>query len=302
MYPSDMDLPRNAPRPPSRWSRRKLLRSGAAVAFGTAAGAGMYASLVEPRWVEFVERTLPVENLPASWQGARLVQLSDLHVGPQVGSDYLIDVFRRVGRLEPEVIAVTGDFVTYSHPAVVDELARVLEHLPRGSRATVGILGNHDYGRGWREPDVASRIQMRARDAGVDVLRNAVHYVDGFGIVGMDELWSRNFKPREALRATPERAALVALSHNPDSVDRRGWEGFRGWVLSGHTHGGQCKPPFLPPPIVPVRNKRYTAGAFDLGDGRHLYINRGLGHALKVRFNARPEVTVFTLRRAATLS
>ena len=72
----------------------------------------------------------------------------------------------------------------------------------------------------------------------------------------------------------------------------------RGWILSGHTHGGQCKPPFLPPPIIPVKNKRYTAGEFDLGDGRPLYINRGLGHLIRARFNARPEVTVFRLRAA----
>jgi predicted MPP superfamily phosphohydrolase len=51
----------------------------------------------------------------------------------------------------------------------------------------------------------------------------------------------------------------------------------------------------LPPPIVPVRNRRYTSGEFDLGDGRHMYINRGLGHLLRVRFNARPEITMFTL-------
>jgi predicted MPP superfamily phosphohydrolase len=67
--------------------------------------------------------------------------------------------------------------------------------------------------------------------------------------------------------------------------------------LSGHTHGGQIKPPFLDPPIIPVRNKRYTAGKFDLGDGRFMYINRGLGYLRRVRFNARPEITVFTLKR-----
>lgn len=85
------------------------------------------------------------------------------------------------------------------------------------------------------------------------------------------------------------------LSHNPDTVDRSGWGGYQGWVLSGHTHGGQCKPPFLPPPLLPVDNRRYTCGEFALGDGRHLYISRGVGHLLQVRINARPEVTLFEL-------
>jgi predicted MPP superfamily phosphohydrolase len=57
------------------------------------------------------------------------------------------------------------------------------------------------------------------------------------------------------------------------------------------------KPPFLPPPLIPVRNRRYTAGAFDVGPGRMLYINRGLGHLVRVRFNVRPEITLFTLQR-----
>ena len=65
-----------------------------------------------------------------------------------------------------------------------------------------------------------------------------------------------------------------------------------------HTHGGQCKAPFLAPPILPVRNKRYSAGEFDVGQGRRMYINRGIGHSIPVRFNARPEITVFTLASA----
>jgi hypothetical protein len=81
-------------------------------------------------------------------------------------------------------------------------------------------------------------------------------------------------------------------------VDLDGWEGFRGWVLSGHTHGGQCKPPFLPPPLLPVKNKRYTSGEFALDRERTLYISRGVGHVLQVRFNVRPEVKLFELQPA----
>ena len=58
------------------------------------------------------------------------------------------------------------------------------------------------------------------------------------------------------------------------------------------------KPPFLPPPLVPVANRRYTQGAFDVGSGRHLYVNPGLGYHRRVRLNVRPEITVFTLLAA----
>ena len=76
------------------------------------------------------------------------------------------------------------------------------------------------------------------------------------------------------------------------------WGGYAGWILAGHTHGGQCRPPFLPPPLIPVRNRRYTSGEFEVGGGRRLYINRGLGYLIRVRFNVRPEVTLFELTRA----
>jgi predicted MPP superfamily phosphohydrolase len=129
-------------------------------------------------------------------------------------------------------------------------------------------------------------------------LRNTRRDVSGLTLVGIDDLWGPNFRPVEATAKLAPDAPVIALCHNPDAADGRVWGNFQGWILSGHTHGGQCKPPFLPPPLLPVSNKRYTAGAFDLGDGRSLYINRGLGHLLRVRFNVRPEITLFTLVRA----
>ncbi len=76
-----------------------------------------------------------------------------------------------------------------------------------------------------------------------------------------------------------------------------GWTDERGWTLAGHTHGGQVKLPFLPPPLLPVRNRRCAAGAVDLGRGRWLYVNRGIGDIVPVRIGVRPEVTVFVLER-----
>jgi predicted MPP superfamily phosphohydrolase len=90
----------------------------------------------------------------------------------------------------------------------------------------------------------------------------------------------------------------IALCHNPDGADHPWLANFRGWMLSGHTHGGQCKAPFMQPPLVPVKNKRYVAGEYELTDSRRLYINRGLGYIERLRFNARPEITAFTLEQA----
>ena len=209
----------------------------------------------------------------------------------------MIDTFRRVSALSPDIVVYTGDFVSY-RDGIVEHAARVYAHAPRGRLATLGILGNHDYGPGWAHPEVAAQLVTMLDGQGIQVLRNELRDVAGLQIVGMDDLWATDIQPARALSAVQRDRASLVLSHNPDSVDLPGWDGYAGWILSGHTHGGQCKPPFLPPPILPVQNARYTAGAFELSGGRSLYISRGVGHLTQVRFNVRPEVTVFDLQPA----
>lgn len=306
-------------------SRRTFIALGAA-AGAMAAGTGLYSWLVEPYWMELVRRPMPLENLPDELVGKTLLQISDIHVGPRVSSEYLIRSFHAASELAPDFVAFTGDFVSFATATELGELARVLRSMPRGRLATVASLGNHDYGRGWRDIGTADRVSRVATDAGIQVLRNETRVVSGLQMAGLGDFWSPEFgvgfghAPNEvALPATHDVASsgsdaaatlrtltpalpTVVLSHNPDVQDRPIWDGVRGWVLAGHTHGGQVKPPFLPPPILPVYNKRYTAGVFDVGPGRTLYVNRGLGFLIQVRLNVRPELTLFTLERATAHS
>jgi len=286
---------------PPRMDRRSFLRRAVAATAAAGAGTVAYTFLVEPRWERVERRDLAVVGLPAALDGRLLVQLSDLHVGPSVSDAHLVECFGRAAALRPDVVVVTGDFLTHRADGGESQYARlrdVLAHVPRGRLATLGILGNHDYGTGWAEPDVAERVVREAERAGVRVLRNEAANVAGLDVVGVDDLWARRANPRAALAARTGSASIV-LCHNPDAVDEHAWWGdYRGWVLAGHTHGGQCKPPFLPPPVLPVKNARYAAGEVDAGQGRTLYVNRGLGHLIGVRFNVRPEITAFTLRRA----
>jgi predicted MPP superfamily phosphohydrolase len=274
-------------------TRRAFLASALA-----APAAALYAWRVEPHWLEVVRRDLPVAGLPPALDGARLVQLSDLHIGSQVDPAFVAAGFARVRALDPDFVVFTGDLVTYAGAPTFDQVGETLPGFPRGRRGTFACLGNHDYGRRWREGVVADRVTAALEDVGVRVLRNERAVVDGLTVVGIDDLWAGHFLPAQAFRGHDPDAPAVALCHNPDAADRAGWGGFRGWILAGHTHGGQCRPPFLPPPLLPVQNRRYTAGEFDLGDGRSLYISRGLGHLERVRFLVRPEVTCFTLRPA----
>jgi uncharacterized protein len=273
---------------------KQLLMAGA----GAAAVAGAYTWLVEPHWVEFVRRRLPVRGLPRDLEGRTLVQLSDIHIGPRVDDRFLTRTFEQVDACRPDLVVVTGDFVSYSTAEHLDQLRRVVEHVPQGRLGTLAVLGNHDYGRKWSELAVGDAVATIVERAGVTVLRNESRIVSGLQVVGVDDFWSPRFDVTRALADRDRDAATVVLCHNPDGADVPGWDDYEGWILSGHTHGGQCKAPFLPPPLLPVKNRRYTAGEFALAGGRRLYINRGLGHLLKVRFNVRPEVTLFHLTAA----
>ncbi|MFM1767806.1 MAG: hypothetical protein RJA22_335 [Verrucomicrobiota bacterium] len=281
---------------PQRLSRRHFLRGTAALTGGLAC-TGLYTWRWEPHWVETVERALPVAGLPRDLQGARLVQLSDLHIGPRVDDAFLRKTFAEVRALAPDFVVYTGDFTSYE-PGILAHAQAMFAHLPLGRRGTFGILGNHDYGPRWGQGPVAAGLAERARAAGVRLLRNESAEAGGLHVVGLDDLWAGQFDVAAGFRDVPAGAATLVLSHNPDTADLRGWDHYTGWILAGHTHGGQCRPPFLPPPLLPVRNRRYTCGEFDLPGGRRLYINRGLGHLIQVRFQVRPEVTVFHLQRA----
>lgn len=275
-------------------TRRAFVRTSLAAA----AGCGLYGWRFEPHWVEVVERPLPIRGLPRALEGATLLQISDVHVGPNVDSEYLIDAFRKAAALNPDFVAFTGDAISYTAAKDFRELRRVFESFPRGRRGTLAILGNHDYGFGWCQPAVADRVERVLDAAGALVLRNDVVELEGLRFVGVDDIWSGRLTAQAVGPLLNREGPSIVLCHNPDAVDLPIFDRYQGWILSGHTHGGQCRPPFLPPPVLPVQNKRYTAGEFELAEGRRLYINRGLGHLWRVRFNVRPEITRFVLHAA----
>jgi hypothetical protein len=278
-------------------TRRQFIIGSTALIAGIA-GTGSYAWFVEPHWLEVVRLRMPVRNLPEELEGATLAHLTDVHVGRDVSDAYVLDTFARVAAANPDIVVVTGDLTAY-HSGVLEQAKRVYSELPHGSLATLAILGNHDYGVGWSDEDHAAKLITALDSLGIRVLSNEVVSVAGLQVAGMDDLWARRFDVRSTLAALDPGGAMLALSHNPDSVDLEGWDGFEGWILSGHTHGGQVRPPFMEPPRLPVQNKLYTCGEFELSGNRRMYIGRGVGHlANQTRFLVRPEVTLFELRSA----
>lgn len=277
------------------FTRRNFLRG---VGGGVAFAGGMYgwATVIEPHWVQVNDQTLSLVGLPESLNGKTLVQISDLHIG-STDEAYLMSTIDAVNTLGGDIIVVTGDIIDHFFPNATDAVGRIFSAMNPGKIATLGCLGNHDYGRRWSEITVADNVTGAMSDCGVGMLRDQRVDVDGLLFYGIDDLWGPKFHAAGVMQDADADRDAVCLCHNPDVCDRRVWSNFRGVVLSGHTHGGQCKPPWMRPPRLPVQNRRYSAGFYDVGSSRTLYINRGLGYGFRARFNCRPEVTRFTLTK-----
>ncbi len=259
----------------------------------------LYAWQIEPFWLEFVNIKMPIKNLPKALIGKTLMQISDMHIGDKFDYNFISDSFKKAQKLNPDFVVYTGDFVSYKSEKQFAQLKEVFQHVVTGKLGTVGILGNHDYGKNWKESNVANAIVDILKVHKVPILRNEQQTFNGLTIIGLDDYWGTNYKPQNALNNINHEMANLVLCHNPDVVDEPVWNNYEGWILSGHTHGGQCKPPFLDAPMLPVKNKKYSAGKIDIEDGRTLYINRALGNLWQLRFNVRPEITVFELEEMA---
>jgi uncharacterized protein len=265
---------------------------------GTGLVTALYAWQVEPFWLEFVHMKMPIKNLPKELVGKTLMQISDMHIGDRFDHNFISNSFKEAQKLSPDFVVYTGDFVSYKSEKQLAQLTTVFQHVVTGKLGTVGILGNHDYGKNWKESEVANKVVHILKDAGVPILRNEQKLLNGLTIIGLDDYWGTNFQPHSVLNEHNPDAANLVLCHNPDVLDEPVWNNYKGWILSGHTHGGQVKPPFLDAPMLPVKNTRYSQGKIDLEDGRIVYINRALGNLWQVRFNVRPEITVFELEEA----
>ena len=290
-------------RPLSRRSFLKIVgASAAASSFGTF-GTFLYAREVEPGWVDVNPIMLKLPRLPAAFDGYRVVHITDLHVDDAwMNRERLTEIVRLVNAQKPDLVAITGDFIT-AHPArfAADTIAalRLLE-APDG---VFGVLGNHDH---WSNATISRQI---LRESGVRELNNSTFSLtrqqQQLHLVGLDDLWPipdqlvalESFRPRLAhLAATlPAGGTAILLAHEPDIAAVSAAVGRFDLQLSGHSHGGQVRVPGHGTLIVPFLAHKYPDGRYQVGSMIQ-YTGRGLGMAFpQVRFNCRPEITVFSL-------
>ncbi len=238
---------------------------------------------------------------------ARIAHISDLHCSPFVLESYLRRCVAAVNRLVPDFVVITGDFITggRSH-------ARGVAGVLAGLRPTVGtlaVMGNHDYGiihpSGRAVGGLADYLQDQlSLEADIFVLRNEIHTFrrgsSAIQFIGLDDYWTQ-FDPRTAFERRDGAVPAVALCHNPDATPQLLRQGVP-WILSGHTHG-KVTPNFaMLDRLMPMEQRNLVAGHYRLGQDQNLYVNRGLGHAWRMRACDRPEITLLTLRRSESLA
>ena len=263
-------------------------------------GVAAWATLVEPRRLRVRRETLRLPHWPAALDGLRLVLVSDLHTGAAHATLERIErVARVVDRLEPDLVALLGDYVddtaTLARPVDEGAVATRLAAM-RGRLGTLAVLGNHD----WRS--AGHRMPVALDAAGVRVLEDdAVRLAREpaeLWVAGLGDPSERAPDVGRALAAVPENATVLLLSHDPDLfpfVPER-----VALTVSGHTHGGQVDLPLVRRFVIPSRfGDRYADGHVIEG-GRHLFVTSGIGtSSLPIRLGATPEVVALTLRAAA---
>jgi predicted MPP superfamily phosphohydrolase len=295
-------LSRKAAAPESP-SRRLFLGRTATVVTSMPFVAGAYGLLYGRLNLETTHRRIRLAKLPKSFAGFRIVQLSDIHIGPFMPEEEIRKYVAIANSLRADLAVLTGDYVTFdptTQQAVVNSLSGL-----KARFGVYGCLGNHDAWTG-----VEDSITELFQAAGFRILRQdrvpiATHG-ESLNLIGTDFQTSRRFGPSApSARILGNIEGLIVpgqvnllLSHNPDTFDRAAELGV-DLSLAGHTHGGQAALEFISPEIAPSRLVTpYVSGWFEKPGGQ-LYVNRGIGtFGVPIRIGAPPEITVFELVRS----
>lgn len=281
-------------------NRRKFIRLAAAVG-----GAALVAdtALIEPNRPRIVRKDIALRRWPARMDGFTIALLSDFHYDPYCSVHPIRSAIGMVNDLHPDLIVLTGDFVSvpfFGDPAAGASHAEPCAQLLRQMHAPhdlVAVMGNHDF---FTDPD---RVTDSLRATGIKVLANqsiAIERDGGrFWLSGVDDVMGKTADLDATLRTVPADEAVVLLAHEPDYADHVSRYAV-DLQLSGHSHGGQVRLPFIRPLYLPSLARKYIWGLYKIG-GLTLYTNPGLGTVdIPVRLNCPPEITLLTLRRAAS--
>ncbi len=247
-----------------------------------------------PNKINISNLSIPLPRLPVEFDSYRIAQLSDFHLGTWLEGQDIIKIVDIVNKLEPDLIAITGDFVNSDPERYAPILIQALSKL-RAADCAVAVLGNHDH---YTDSKIIREVLHRSN---IVELRNRIYPIQRnmayLYLAGIDDRLTRNDDLQSVIDKIPdENSSVILLAHEPDFADISSKSGKFDMQISGHTHGGQICLPFLGNLYLPRLGRKYPSGKYRV-DNMILYTNRGIGTSwLKLRYNCPPEISVFTLR------
>jgi uncharacterized protein len=247
--------------------------------------------------VEFSNIKLHLPGLPEAFNGYRIIQISDFHLGTSLNIEHLDQIIRLINSLNPDLVAITGDFVNHDADKHAPDISRILTQLsPKEYK--IGVLGNHDH---WTD---AEAVRCALKSSSVIELRNSILEIRRNGaslfLAGIDDHLAGHDDLDAIINQLPDQAQAILLAHEPDFAEISAPTGRFSLQLSGHSHGGQIILPMIGAPYLPPLGRKFPAGLYEV-NGMKLYTNRGLGTSwLGLRVNCPPEITCFTLSACQT--
>ena len=276
-------------------SKRDFIKKSINISLVTLAGsATVYGFYSARRGPFIIKHDIYLKNLPDVFENFSIAQISDLHVGPTIKRPYVEHVLEKISRLNPDLIAVTGDLVDGSVKYLKSELQPLKDMTP--SYGTFFVTGNHEYYSGvdqWL--DETDRLGMKNLVNTNELISKAGAQI---AIAGITDLRAHQINPAHrsdpelALRSVPDDITKIVLAHQPNSIHSVHETG-ADLQLSGHTHGGQFWPFTYPVKMI----NPYIAGLHD-HQGTQIYVNRGTGYwGPPLRIGVPSEITLIRLKK-----
>jgi predicted MPP superfamily phosphohydrolase len=298
-------------------------------------GFFLYIYQIEPQWIEIKNIELSLPNLDSEFIGWKMVQISDIHINEWMTQKRLNKIVKLVNQQSPDIVVLTGDFFSQNttelarldgtsfsyrkkrasssfqrlmnkigisteqssdHSFIKDQeiLTKSLINL-KPNYKSFSVLGNHDYAT------EVNLVEQALKDSHIINLKNDFYTFEKnnaiLNIAGVDNVTFRKNNLKKILKNLPEKGTNILLVHEPDYAKHSAKFDRFQLQLSGHSHGGQVRIPFVGAPFLPPNGRTFVEGLYQVKNMIQ-YTNRGVGMAYPyIRFNCRPEITVFTLNR-----
>jgi len=267
-------------------TRRKFIYG----AMGLAAGDAFF---IEPNISWTTNTNLKVPHLPDALKGLKIVHLTDLHYKPDKDEGLLETIIKKVNAISPDLIVLTGDFVDHDTSGIQPMLSYLAQLNTK--HGIFACMGNHD---GWTSSRDYFKREFEKHGIQFLINQNTKLNISNehLHIAATDYIWDGKPDPVATLKGIPANAPLITLVHEPDYFDTMLEFNDQHLQLSGHTHGGQCRVPFIGYAPKKVKHgKKYIYGKYEKGNSS-VFVSRGIGTtAIRVRFSCLPEIALHTL-------